>query len=278
AGAPTGDSARDRAGAHGVSARVELRAPLARSVLSRPRPGPLRALLRRSAAHGDARRGGLVLLARPPADGLRVLPVVLSPRSGERRRPAHGLPHHRRDGAGRRDRVLSRGFLRGAGGSVAVGRGLQFRPYRSAVHRRGGRRQADAQGLEARVRGGCRDRVRPGRGARAGGLAVRGDDNARALSGVAARGGGAVLLPYERADHCGGRQPEGGRGDPAGYGRRAGLSLRRGVRDLGGGRVRDDPVPAQLPDEPQPARLRLLPLRGGGGGDLAPAPRRRQLL
>ena len=38
----------------------------------------------------------------------------------------------------------------------------------------------------------------------------------------------------------------------------------RGLRHLGGRGVPDDTVPPQLPDEPQPARLRLLPLRRRG--------------
>src|SRR3712207_6619072 len=105
AGASTGHSARGRAGADGVLARFEFGASLVGAVLPRVGSGPVRSLFRRGAALGDAGGGGLVFLARPLADGPRVLTVVLAPGPRQRRRPAHGLPHHRLHLAGGAYRV-----------------------------------------------------------------------------------------------------------------------------------------------------------------------------
>ncbi len=119
------------------------------------------------------------------------------------------------------------------------------------------------EGVEAGVRGGRGDRVRAGGGAGARRLAFWGDDHARALPGLAARGGGPVLVPDERADHRGRRQPEGrARWSPKGWTRAQALLFVVGfVTSAAVGYVTIRFLLNYL-DGPQPARLRLLPLRG----------------
>src|SRR5829696_3042536 len=124
------------AGPHGVFARLQLGASLARAVLPRARPGALRALLRRGVAHGYPPRRGLVFLAGSHQDGLRFLAVVRAQGPRQRPRPAARLPRDRVYLACGSDRVSIRGLLRELG-PLAVGGGVQLRSgWRTLPRRR----------------------------------------------------------------------------------------------------------------------------------------------
>src|SRR5919107_1505102 len=223
---------RDGAGPYGVPARLQLGTSPARAVFSRPRPRPIRALLRRGVAHGHPRR-------RP--------------------RPAARLPRDRIYRTCGLDRVSIRGFLR-EHGPLAMGSGLQLHSCRRTVPRRRSRRQPRPAGLQARVRRGRRDRTRPGGRARARRLAFGGHDHTRPLSRAQARGGGQVLVPDERSYHRRRRRPAACGGDHLQHEYARMAAVRNRLRYLGVRRVLHNTVLAPLPYPAQPARFRLLSL------------------
>src|SRR5919107_3501767 len=250
---------RDGAGPYGVPARLQLGTSPARAVFSRPRPRPIRPLLRRGVAHGHPRRRRLLFLAGSHQDGPRFLTVVWAQGPRRRPRPAARLPRDRIYRTCGLDRVSIRRFLR-EHGPLAMGSGLQLHSRRRTVPRRRSRRQSPPAGLQARVRRGRRDRTRPGGRARARRLAFGGHDHTRPLSRAQARGGGQVLVPDERSYHRRRRRPAACGGDHLQHEYARMAAVRNRLRYLGVRRVLHNTVLAPLPYSAQTARFRLLSL------------------